>query len=310
MTRVPLKFAHPHRPFLRLALLAVVLLAGLCIAALARAETPLVTIAPSPLQIPVGQTARAEVQIHNVTNLYLAQVVLQFDPALLEIVSMDAGPLLQGGESLGDIDNVGGTALFSTNLVEPAPAVSGSGVFLVLTLKGKAAGAGIIRIEPLLMDADGNDIAYDVRDVSFGVGGAAPPPAATPAASPTPPAAPTQPRPPTASPAAQPTSAAQPSAAPTRPPAGQPSAAPTATTLAPAASAAPQTKATPSPKPTRRVVPVASPTPPQAGFVFGETPLPQWLFIALLAALVFLMAISTVIILAALVAWYRRASGS
>jgi hypothetical protein len=112
------------------------------------ASPALVRIAPSQAQVLVGQTVDIGVEIQNVEGLYGIDLLLAFDPQALEVVDMDPelegiqvqlGTFLEPGFVLVNIaDNQVGRLRLAMTQLSPAAPKSGSGVLIVIRLKGLA----------------------------------------------------------------------------------------------------------------------------------------------------------------------------
>jgi hypothetical protein len=97
-------------------------------------------------RLSAGQPATVDVLAEGVSNLYGAEIHLRFDPAAVRLEDADPdqeGAQLRPGSLLGPargfivanrVDNQAGTAVFAVTLVNPAPAVDGSGPLAHLTL--------------------------------------------------------------------------------------------------------------------------------------------------------------------------------
>lgn len=127
-------------------------------------EGTVVHIVPSSVQIGVvGDTVSLSVRIENVTDLYSAEVNLTFDPLVLEVVDADtdlSGVQVQAGTFLRSdgeyvycqvIDEIGEIG-FKQEVVEST--VSGSGVLVTITFRGKTPGTSTIAFNSVF-DVDG-----------------------------------------------------------------------------------------------------------------------------------------------------------
>ncbi len=142
------------RSILRLTLagLALVLFGHRPLSAQAQTPTPaVVRVAPASVEVAAGQTVDVAVEVVDVQDLYGADVALAFDPAVVEVV--DADPTLDGiqvghglfldpGFVLYNLaDNQAGTARMAITQMNPSLPKSGTGALIVVTLRGKQAGA-------------------------------------------------------------------------------------------------------------------------------------------------------------------------
>ena len=153
-----------------------------------------VRIDPATVQIEVGQTVVLSVRIENVTNLFGAEVHLQFNPAILQVVDADdsrSGVQVQPGPFPGAdfvaqnlADNFAGTVDFAASRMAPNTAVSGSGVFVMVTFRAVAQGVSAVSIqEAKLANPDGQPLAATLQHGQIFAGV---PPTDTPTATATP----------------------------------------------------------------------------------------------------------------------------
>lgn len=113
-----------------------------------------VRIAPPSLQVPEGGTVDVAVEVREVEALYGADVAFTFDPDVVEVVDADSsqdgvqvalGLFLDPGFVLRNLaDNVQGKVHFAMTQLNPSEAKSGSGVLIVVKLRGKRAGASTL----------------------------------------------------------------------------------------------------------------------------------------------------------------------
>lgn len=176
----------------------------------------LVKIVPNEATISVGQTIDVTVQAENIANLYGVELVVTFDPVLLEVVDADpnregiqirAGSFLNGGlEGANAVTN--GNIAYIMQQVAPNSPSNGSGPLAHIVFKGMGSGIASIRVEDLnLSDQNGNGIGSAIHSAQITIqAGSVDGPAPTPIPQPTP--VPPTPVPATAVPQA--TTAAQP----------------------------------------------------------------------------------------------------
>ncbi len=159
-------------------------------------EVPKIEIVPAAQRISVDGTTTVEVLIRDVTDLFAAEIVLNFDPNLLEVVDDDPGANgiqiqsgtfpdpLDGFVATNRADNEAGTVLYAVTLVNPNPPITGSGPLAFITFHGKAAGDSPITFRSaVLSDQEAFRIQAVVKDGIIRVG---PEPTATPTITPTP----------------------------------------------------------------------------------------------------------------------------
>ena len=279
-----------------------VVVLGLCLLGLAfpawgsLAQDPApveVRVAPSTIQAARGGQIEIAVEVVEVQDLYGFDVILTFDPAVVQVV--DADPLLDGVQvSLGTLlepgfavrntaDNAAGRLQFAMTQLNPSEAKSGTGTLIVVKFEGQQvdASAPLTLEKAQLAQRDGIEIPSELVAGQVIVGSAPAGPTNTPlptqpAGSPVPTlgpmvtgALPTE-APPADTPVAPadtplatsppaPTAtpipgATDPGAAATAVPPSEPSAAATATPVPPAASPLP----TQTPEPTSPPAPTAA----------------------------------------------------
>lgn len=109
-----------------------------------------VRLAPAEIVVAAGQTVDAAIEVVAAPDLYGIDVSLTFDPNVVEVV--DADPSTEGVQvALGTFldpgfvirnaaDNTAGTVRFAMTQLSPSEPKSGSGVVVVVKLRGKQAG--------------------------------------------------------------------------------------------------------------------------------------------------------------------------
>lgn len=112
--------------------------------------TATVRILPETLPVLINGTAEFAVEVEDATSLYAFDVTVSFDPELVEVV--DADPDLDGIQvALGtfvdpgfvlinNADNEQGVLRFAMTQLNPSPPRDGTGVLIVITLRGNQAG--------------------------------------------------------------------------------------------------------------------------------------------------------------------------
>jgi hypothetical protein len=117
--------------------------------ACAQADTR-VRFSPAELQVPLNGTAQVAVEVTDVQGLYGVDIAFTFDPAVVDVVGATpkakpgATPgkfLDEGFVALNKVDNTAGTGRFVMTQLNPSKPKNGTGVLLVLTLRGKREGA-------------------------------------------------------------------------------------------------------------------------------------------------------------------------
>lgn len=135
-----------------------------------------VRIAPPSLQVPEGGTVDVAVEVREVEALYGADVAFTFDPQVVEVVDADLsqagvqvalGLFLDPGFVLRNLaDNVQGKVHFAMTQLNPSEAKSGTGVLIVVKLRGKRAGAStpLTLVSAQLARRDGVSIPTTTAD--------------------------------------------------------------------------------------------------------------------------------------------------
>jgi len=96
------------------------------------------------------QTKTISVNVENAPLIYGADIRLSFDPAMLEVVEMEAGSFIDREQGLilqEGHDNQKGSVDYALALRHPAPPVEGAGTLLSVTFQAKSAGQASVRLE-------------------------------------------------------------------------------------------------------------------------------------------------------------------
>jgi general secretion pathway protein D len=91
----------------------------------------------------VGSTFQVSVNAAEARDLYAVPIQLQFNPAVLQLVNVDAGTLLsRDGQPVSIVhrDEGNGLVTISTSRPPNVPGVNGQGTVATLTFKAVAAG--------------------------------------------------------------------------------------------------------------------------------------------------------------------------
>ncbi len=191
-----------------------------------------VSLRPVRAEISMGETLDVEVLINNVSGLYGVDVVLSFEPTIVEVVDFDPdheGVQVKPGQfpqpdflAENEVINDFGTIWYAVSQVSPREPANGSGVVMTIRFRGKSPGITEIQIvDVTLSDSGGLQIPVEaslggeITVLELGVTPVqpsptlSPSPMATPTYSPSPPATQMQPTPtlartPTASPTQEP----------------------------------------------------------------------------------------------------------
>lgn len=114
---------------------------------------------------------RLTVSAKDVEDLYAYQFTLNFDPALLAVLSVTEGPMLssQGGTFFlpGDVDNRGGSVSFVLGtLIGPDAGVDGSGDLATFLFDVQQSGLAHFSLSDVwLLDSTGAELVADIRDL-------------------------------------------------------------------------------------------------------------------------------------------------
>lgn len=157
----------------------LVLLAGLLVLFLLPACTtePALTLTPDSASVKVGQPLTITLQAENVSGLTAAEAHLAFDPAVLEVVSIQHGGFLQPDFVVQNVfDNTAGTIDYAVAQLN-RPVADGSGALLVIEFRAKAGGDASIRFRStpaategaLLADAEGSPIQVSLGESNVSV---------------------------------------------------------------------------------------------------------------------------------------------
>ena len=126
--------------------------------------SPILSIDPQSLHVELGQTFSINIDARNITDLYAYQLDLTFNPAVINVVSLNAGNFLGNAGSTyfvpGVINNV--TGLLSANvesLVGSIPGATGTGVLETIVFDTVGQGQSQLNIQnQILLDSSLNDI--------------------------------------------------------------------------------------------------------------------------------------------------------
>jgi hypothetical protein len=112
--------------------------------------TAQVRFSPAEAQVPLNGTAQVAVEVVDVQALYGVDISFNFDPAVIEVVGAtpDAKPEVALGTFMdagfvvmNKVDNAAGTVRFVMTQLNPSKPKDGTGVILVLNVRGKKEGA-------------------------------------------------------------------------------------------------------------------------------------------------------------------------
>lgn len=167
------------------------------------AQDTKVFIDPPEREVAVGATTTVDIRIENVTGLFGAEVHLEFEPTLLEVVDADTGTdgvQIQSGQFLSSyftaqniVDQAHGKIHFAASQGPDDAPVSGSGVLATIIFRAKAVGTSKIKFdEVILANRDGGQISAETEKGKIIIdGGEGPTPTNTPTPTSTPSGTPT-----------------------------------------------------------------------------------------------------------------------
>jgi Cohesin domain/Dockerin type I domain len=151
--------------------------------AAAAASAATISVQPSAVATPAGQLVNLDIHVDSVTDLYGWNFDINFDPSILQAISVTEGDFLDSGGSTffipGDIDNVGGDISFNADSLESAvPGVTGSGGLAEVQFMAIAPGMSPVDLVNLsLLDSQLNPIDADIANGAVTVVTATPEPA-------------------------------------------------------------------------------------------------------------------------------------
>lgn len=163
--------------FLHLLLVFGILLLPACAAPTVANDGPVLNLLASSNSVKVGETFILTLQVEGVSGLTAFETHLFFDPALLEVVSIQPGGFLLPDFLVQEtFDNAAGTIDYAAAQMDRPPA-QGSGALLQVTLRARASGTALIRFREtpaapdgvILADADGYAIQAALGDVKINV---------------------------------------------------------------------------------------------------------------------------------------------
>ncbi len=153
-----------NRPvFLYLLLLAVIFMLPLAREADAQSGMSLDVIPPTT-EIYAGGSFEVTMQITGARDLYGLEVTCTVDPTVLAWQSSQFGDFFsQSLTGANGVDTDTGTWTGAISQKNPAPALSGDGLYATLTFDALAAGTTTITCDPLAVDRDGGELAIVVN---------------------------------------------------------------------------------------------------------------------------------------------------
>jgi hypothetical protein len=129
----------------------------------------IISLQPPTQTITVGSTTVIEIRVENVANLFGAQIELQFDPGVLQVV--DSAPNQDGAQiqpgpflspdlvQINQADNGTGNIFYTVAQLAPTPPANGTGALAFINFLAKTAGTSQITFNVVkLSDPDGQNI--------------------------------------------------------------------------------------------------------------------------------------------------------
>ncbi len=140
-----------------------------------------VSIAPASQEIFLGGTGTTDVLVEDVTDLYVFEFQIAFDPTLVEVVQIQPGDFLSPDWLLeNSVDNDNGTLAYALCQLNPSPPQSGDGVLATITWRGKVMGTSPITLTYMQLGAPlGVPIPASTQDGEITVGEPSPGPTIT-----------------------------------------------------------------------------------------------------------------------------------
>ena len=93
---------------------------------------PLVRVQPAAMEVAAEETFIVAITIENVVDLYGFDILLQFDPSLIQVTEIEMGNFLVQGIYFEDIDNSLGSVNAVNTQTNPDVSQSGSGTLVLI----------------------------------------------------------------------------------------------------------------------------------------------------------------------------------
>jgi hypothetical protein len=163
--------------FLRLLAALALLVLTACGTGTPTSDGPVLNLLASSNSVKVGETFVLTLQVEGVSGLTAFEAHLSFDPALLEVVSIQPGGFVQPDFIVQNIfDNTAGTIDYAAAQFSQ-PAAQGSGALLMIEFRARAGGKSVIGFRgtpaapdgAILADADGYAIQVALGQASVSV---------------------------------------------------------------------------------------------------------------------------------------------
>jgi len=137
----------------------------------ARSRTAQILISPTNESLRVGKTRQLAIELKSHVPLALAVIALKFDPKVVKVHAVTAGPLINGGKLAPSIIpsiDPNGVCLISVSSRSGSPALHGAGILLLIEVEALAAGdPGFIldREAMHIVSTDASGVALEVGPV-------------------------------------------------------------------------------------------------------------------------------------------------
>lgn len=137
---------------------------------------PILSMTAVPDSAVIGSTLGLDVSIAGITDLYIYQFTLSFDPTLLQEIGGTEGGFLETGGSTyfdtGASDNAAGSVgLVFDTLLSAVPGVNGSGLLAHFDFSVIKAGSNVFRLSDVLfLDSTSADLAPQASNLAVQTG--------------------------------------------------------------------------------------------------------------------------------------------
>jgi hypothetical protein len=165
-----------------LALLLTLVFLSISITAQAAGSSQIV-LSTTQTSLKIGQLTTVDVLVKASPSIYGADIQVNFDPKMLEVVDADkklAGLQIEPGKFIDQkksfllkhqVSNEAGTIDYALTLLNPAPAVQGDGQLARITFRAKSNGLTIISLKKGMFGTKtGETISPDLAGVQITVG--------------------------------------------------------------------------------------------------------------------------------------------
>lgn len=116
----------------------------------AQAPASMLKFEPASMNMRAGDTATIGLEVRNVHDLFSIPLLLQYDPAVIQIDDVRNGGFLSGGTQeiaiVQHVDQKAGQAIISASRQPSTPGINGSGTLLGLVVRAVAPGSSTLQI--------------------------------------------------------------------------------------------------------------------------------------------------------------------